>query len=274
MEIPEPINSTVEKIYKYYENLPDFKRKHLGASIAGHFCDRYLWLSFRWVIPQFFPGRIKLLFGVGFREEDVARENLQKIGCEIAQVQDYIKLSGHVGGSCDGVILSGLPEAPKTPHILEVKTHNDSSWKDVEKQGVKASKPQHYTQCQLYMGGKKLTRTLYYAINKNTSAIYVERIKFDPDFFQSALTRAETITLTPDLPPPIRAGSSTWWQCKMCSFFDYCWQGAENIEKTCRSCSHAEPKKDGSWYCRRWNGTIPAKEQEKGCQSWKKIGSI
>ena len=60
-------------------------------------------------------------------------------------------VNGHFGGSLDGVA-KGLPEAPKSPAILEMKTHNEKSFKELMSKGVKNAKPQHYAQMTVYMG--------------------------------------------------------------------------------------------------------------------------
>ena len=46
----------------------------------------------------------------------------------------------------------GIPEAPKTWHVLEFKTHNSKSFAKLEKEGVQKSNPMHYAQMQVYMG--------------------------------------------------------------------------------------------------------------------------
>jgi hypothetical protein len=40
--------------------------------------------------------------------------------------------AGHFGGSMDAVAL-GIPEAPKTWHLCEFKTHNAKSFADLQK---------------------------------------------------------------------------------------------------------------------------------------------
>jgi hypothetical protein len=99
-------------------------------------------------------------------------------------------MRGHFGGSLDGVA-KGLPEAPKTPAVLEFKTHNDKSFTDLVKNKVQASKPQHYDQMNIYMGLMELDRALYMAVNKNTDDLYTEWVHFVQDRFHQLMAKAE-----------------------------------------------------------------------------------
>src|SRR5690606_8070485 len=112
----------------------DGYRAHLGGSVIGHPCRRYLWLSFRWARPASFPGRLLRLFQRGQLEEPVFVKELRQAGVEVWEVDPdtgrQIRIAlfgGHFSGSMDGVAL-GLLEAPKTPHLLEFKTHNAKSF--------------------------------------------------------------------------------------------------------------------------------------------------
>lgn len=64
--IPQPIHTTPAMIYKAYEDEAESgHRPHLGASLIGHHCERYLWLVFRWAKAKKFAGRMYRLFGTG-----------------------------------------------------------------------------------------------------------------------------------------------------------------------------------------------------------------
>ena len=45
--LPDSMHTTARKIYEWYESKKEGHREHLGASLIGHHCDRYLWLTFR-----------------------------------------------------------------------------------------------------------------------------------------------------------------------------------------------------------------------------------
>ena len=70
MKIPDPVNSIENLIDQAHENRQEKPRPHMGCSILGHPCDRYLWLSFRWAVIEKFKGRILRLFRRGQLEEN------------------------------------------------------------------------------------------------------------------------------------------------------------------------------------------------------------
>ncbi len=61
----------------------DGHRTHLGASLIGHECSRYLWGIFRWLKHEETDGRKQRLFNRGHREEARFIEWLEGIGCQV-----------------------------------------------------------------------------------------------------------------------------------------------------------------------------------------------
>jgi len=61
----------------------DGPRRHLGASLIGHECNRYLWYVFRWCLHEKHDGRQQRLFNRGHREEARFIEWLEGIGFKI-----------------------------------------------------------------------------------------------------------------------------------------------------------------------------------------------
>lgn len=255
---------SVDAIYKWWEwkGEKEAPRTYLGASLIGHDCDRYLWYVFRQCVREKFEGRMLRLFERGKREESMFIRELRGIGCEVVDEDDFgnqtkvITLGGHFRGHLDAMIL-GLPEAPKSWHVGEFKTHNDSSFNKLKKDGVKASKPQHYAQMLVYMGLTKVDRAYYLAVNKNTDELYSERVHFDPAEFKKIMTRAKRI-ITSDAPCERVATRSDDWRCKMCAANKICWGNGEDAvcplpRVNCRSCCHATPVVDdsdkGAWTC-------------------------
>ena len=59
MKIPEPNISIANLIDKKVEEGQEAPRAHLGASLLGHPCDRYLWLMFRWAVIEFQLTRLR-----------------------------------------------------------------------------------------------------------------------------------------------------------------------------------------------------------------------
>ena len=58
-------------------------RSHLGASLIGRECKRYLWYVFRWCLHEKTTGRQQRLFNRGHREEARFIEWLEGIGFKI-----------------------------------------------------------------------------------------------------------------------------------------------------------------------------------------------
>ncbi len=277
--IPQPQHTTVGAVYRALEAAQDDgNRPHLGASLIGDACERRLWYVFRWAETRRHDGRMLLLFGTGHREEERMLEELRLAGAEVHALDPATGKQfragahgNHFGCSLDGVALK-LPEAPKTWHLVEIKTHNQKSWDDLQKKGLKASKPKHQAQMIVGMQLHGLTRAYYYAKNKNTDERDGRRIEADPVEAARLLAKAERIIRAVE--PPARCSADpSWYECKYCDYHAVC-HGEQVPEPTCRSCAHATPAIDpavsgdegGRWTCAKWGGAdIPLAEQRKGC---------
>ena len=189
--LPQAEHTTAGAILQWWEHTQDSgHRPHLGASLIGHPCDRHLWLTFRWAKAHRWDGRMLRLFDDGKRAEARFVTELRAIGCDVWECDEAgDQFRGHFGGSVDAVA-SGVPEAPKTPHLAEFKTSNDKLFKVLERDGVRKAKPQHYAQMQAYMGLLDLTRALYLVENKNDASVYAERVEFDREEFARIIERA------------------------------------------------------------------------------------
>lgn len=265
--VPSPQHTTAAKVVEDWGKKPQEHREHLGASLIGHECDRYLWLTFRWAKTPAFDGRMLRLFDTGKREEERVYAELRGIGVNLHTEDEGKQITcrdatGHFGGSVDGVGRN-FPEAPKTWAVLEVKTHNTKSFKDLKDKGVQASKPRHYAQMTVYMGLLDLERAMYYAVCKETDEIYTEWVHFDPDHFAALLERAKGIIDARE-PPAKLSEDPAHWQCKTCDFYTLCHEGRA-AETNCRTCCHASPVDNGAWYCENHHKRLAVGEQRSGC---------
>lgn len=266
--IPPRENNLIDLIDKAHEAAQERPRPHFGASQAGHKCDRWLWLSFRWAVQPKFPGRILRLFRRGHHEENWIVEDLKAAGVRITHTgtnQKTIDFGCHIGGSVDGIIESGVPEAPTKQHVAEFKTHALKSFTDLQSKGVEKSKPVHYWQMQLYMLGTGIDRALYVAVCKNDDQLYMERIRFDKKGAEALLERCKAIVLNPRIPDPISTDPS-WYECKFCDAYDFCHKSEPTKHVNCRTCAHSTAVDDGTWLCERHNApNIPVDFQHEGC---------
>jgi hypothetical protein len=271
--VPEANHSTVALIDKHHEAMADDPhRDHLGASMLGHKCERYLWLSFRWAFREQIPGRIRRLFRRGHNEEASIIADLRAIGCVVHDRmpdgrQYRVELAPHVGGSLDAIIDSGVPEAPKARHVAEFKTHARKSFDDLVANGVAKSKPLHHVQMQAYMHGMDIDRALYVAVCKDDDRLHVERVERDRAVAEKYIERGARIALAERMPPGI-SDDPSWYECKFCPARDMCHGSRKTTEINCRTCAHSTPSGDGQWRCARWGDeTIPSDAQRIGCGS-------
>ena len=265
-EIPKPLNDIGALIDKAHEGASNRPRGHLGCSGLGHHCERWIWLSFRWAIIESFPGRILRLFRRGQLEEEQIIGDLRRIGIKIGGDQTRVNFGCHVSGSVDGIIESGVPQAPKARHVAEFKTHSLKSFKSLAKDGVEKSKPMHYAQMQLYMLGLDIDRALYVAVCKDDDSYYTERVRLDKKFAQALVEKGHRLATEDRLPPPVSTDPS-WFQCKFCPAHEFCHETKLTMQVNCRTCAHSTAKDDSTFYCERWGDRIPYENQITGCDS-------
>jgi hypothetical protein len=261
--------SIQELIDKHHEKQKDHPRPHIGASLIGHPCDRWVWLSFRWAVQPEFPGRVLRLFRRGQIEEATIVSDLRAIGMDVrtSPQQARVDFGAHVSGSIDAIIESGVPESPKNRHIAEFKTHNLKSFNDLEKNGVNKSKPAHFVQMQIYMHGTKIDQALYVAVCKDDDRIYTEVVRYEKDIAQRYIDRGHRLALEDRMPPPL-SNDPSWYQCKFCDAHEFCYETKTTKHVNCRTCAHSTAKVDSTWRCDRHEADgIPVEFQRTGCES-------
>ena len=255
---PQPA-ATPGLIDAWWEDHREKPRPHMGASLLGHPCERWLWLNFRWAIQEKFSGRMLRLFDRGKREETVIVQNLRRIGIEIHSTcldedgQSRVDFGSHVSGSIDGIIESGVPEAPRARHVAEFKTHNARSFSELKRKGVFEAKRRHWCQMQVYMMGTGIERAFYVAVNKDDDELYTERIHYNPQAAFEIVERGKRIALSERMPPPLST-LPDWWQCKMCAAHDFCHIHHTTECVNCRTCAHSTPLENSTWTCELYNG--------------------
>lgn len=270
--IPKPTASTVRAIYAAYEARNEQRDgKTIPVSQLAEECDRKLWYDFRWASPhENIQGRTLRIFETGNLEEERWIENLRMIGCEVVDKDDrgnQVRVEacgGHVGGYLDAEIL-GLPEAPKTWHVGEIKSHNAKSFAALLKDGVRIAKPLHYGQIQTYMHQRGRDRGIYLAVCKDTDELYAERLDVDTPYVVRLLARAQSIIDAQEPPAKLHEDPAhkMAFACGWCKHAPVCHDSAWP-RANCRTCLHssAEP---GGWTCARWSKPLSLAEQAEGC---------
>jgi len=269
------MNTTAQAIYSHYEkkNSSEKPRPYIGWSSIGRPCDRELWLKFRAAFNDGVEGRIARLFDTGHREEDRVLNELKAIGCTVHSrdsktgkqfaVQSH---GGHMRGHADAVV-SGLPEDPKTVHLVDVKTINHKKYAQLLKVGMKTLIPAYYAQGQGYMGHLGLTRAMFIFICKDSDSIHCEFFDFDQSEFEKYEKKAGRIIFA-DRAPPRLSEDPSWFECKFCSANDLCHGSKLTKEVNCRTCANSTAMDDGTWHCQHWDMTIPdLNSQLAGCDN-------
>lgn len=274
----KPESATVQAIYSWWANRLSRPSRRLGASQIGQECERRLWYGFRWATGgESFDGRMRRLFNRGHREEAVFVDELRGIGCQVHDIDPttgeqftFTGVGGHVVAKIDGVA-QGVPEAPKTWHVIGFKTINLAGHTKLVKNGLAAAKPEHVDQNQLEMHLAELERTLYLSACKDNDELYSERLRRDKAHGERLIAKAERVVYAPE-PLPGISTDAAHYKCKMCPAAALC-HGTAAPAMSCRTCVHAtpEPDGDGRWSCARWKdadgkpSTIPFDASREGC---------
>ena len=211
-------------------------RDYLGASAVGDVCSRRQWYKLQGHQEQF-KARTLRLFQDGHDTEAKILSWLHRVPeFEVYDHNDgeqygFSDLGGRYKGHYDGII-RGIPEAPKTWHILEVKTTAEKHFRAVErlieKHGEKAAleawRPEYYAQAMTYCWYEKLTRHITIISTPGGRDLLTIRTNSNHIFAKSLRDKAQRILEATQ--PPVRISDrSDWYQCKMCSFNKMCHEG-------------------------------------------------
>lgn len=265
-----------EQINQFYvDNAEDGYRSHLGWSVIGHPCLRYIYYHWNWMQREEHEGRMEAIFIEGHKIETEIRKILKSRGAIFLDTVDedgnQLKVSdlgNHFGGSCDGVFTwpsIGLTE----PTLLECKSIKSQGFKPLVTKGVQAEKPQHYVQQSGY--GRKLgiKFAAYVTRNKNDSTVFVEIVDLDWTLADEMARKAEFVILTQDVPNRISEKRS-YFVCNMCPYQRLCHDRDIKPTPNCRNCTNCVPVAEGKFHCNHWSTIIPTKEALiKGCNEHK-----
>jgi hypothetical protein len=202
------------------------RREYLGASLLGEECTRRVYYEYYFPKPIDDARRLRI-FQVGNLFEDYVIKLLKNAGIKVFTEDEneeqfgFIAFDGKVAGHIDGVV-KGIPESTK-PHLLEIKSANDASFKQFKKSGVKKQSDRYYGQVQIYMGEMNLEKCLFVIINKNTQELYFERIDYCIFEHKVCMNKAEEI-LNATEPPERAYNNSNFYRCNMCPYREECWE--------------------------------------------------
>tara|TARA_B110000503_G_scaffold141378_1_gene234719 strand:- start:971 stop:1906 length:936 start_codon:yes stop_codon:yes gene_type:complete len=268
------VSSTVKAIRAAYERKAK-NRDSVGINVsqAGEECERKLWYALHWASPrEAIDGRKLRLFGTGNVEEDRMLDDLEAAGFEVVRRdpatggQFRVELvDGWLRGYTDGKII-GLYHAPTLPHVLELKTHNDRSFKDLVKRGIFESKPSHYVQMQMYMHAQGLEACLYLALNKNDEYMFEDIVRYNKKFCEKIEAKVARIVKAKAAPPKLYEDpdAKMAFSCTWCPALAQCHRGVL-ARKNCRTCISSTFLPGAVVRCELHEKELTIEEQAVGC---------
>lgn len=280
-ELPETPMPTVEAIYDALVAEAAAQERYEGygisASSLGSPCDRKLWMDLRWVSePEVMTGRKLRIFARGNAAEarviaDLRRVlDVEDVGPDGRQFR-FALANGWLRGKADGKA-TGVIEAPKALHVIEVKCIKAADWRAIRRHGLAKAKPEHWHQIHAGMAGLGATRGLYIAENADTSEILTERIRFDAE--EAARQEARVMRAVEDHEPPLgMLGDATTEKkaeaiaakppCRFCPHVGACFAGAW-ARRHCRTCLHWSFTTNGNGHCARFDEPRKPAQQHEG----------
>ena len=259
------------------KSLLEKPRGYLGMSSIGDSCERKLWYSFRWCGREEFDAVTLKRFADGHRTEDLVIDRLKMVeGLDIvATLPDggqirIVDHDGHFSGHLDGTIV-GILQAPKTPHVLEVKCVSEKKMTELkkavsdlgEKMALKKWNPVYYGQGQAYMHYMNYTRHYMVVATPGGRDWISVRTDYDPAYALQIVNKAKRII---DAQEPLEKISQTptWYECKWCHFSGICHE-QEMPDRSCRNCVHSTPIENAQWHCARFGEILSLEKQLEAC---------
>jgi hypothetical protein len=223
------------------------------------------------------------LFDRGHREEEVFTRELKSIGAKVmtrdpencTKQIGFSTLAGHVNGFLDGIAWN-MPGSTAEEVVVEFKTHNNKSFKQLEKHGVRKAKPAHWSQMQIYMGEFELEEAFYMAVNKDDDSLYGEYVAFDEKAYNDMVEKAHDIIYGSVAPLKV-SHDPNYFLCRLCTEVESCQRNKEP-SKNCRTCQYARPSTEedqaldgfpntspNMWVCEFHGRPLNVEEQISGC---------
>lgn len=203
-------------------------RGYIGASSIGNDCSRQIWYMGNGVKGLPWPVSTLLKFEDGHRTEQLIIDRLRLLPYIKVEGQQAGFDLGYLKGHVDGII-TGLCEAPHTPHILEVKAVDEVGFnklkKAVEKHGEKNAlkmwEPRYYYQAIIYMHCMSFTRHYLVCATAGGRDMQAIRTEAAPDVALGMIERAKRIANMKE-PPERFSERPDNWQCRMCQYREIC----------------------------------------------------
>jgi hypothetical protein len=211
------------------------RRDYIGASAIGHPCARHIWYEYHGYAREPFSAETLWNFEDGHRTEALVIERLRQVpGVTIWDKQadgsqfGFSAMGGKFRGHVDGVV-KGLVQAPKTPHVFEVKACGQKKYDEFKK--IKAEwgdkrtlekwNEGYYVQAQLYMHYFKLDRHYLVCALAGGRDMDACRTEYNPEYAERMISKADKI-LQAQTEPARVSEKSDFYVCKWCPFREVC----------------------------------------------------
>lgn len=234
--IPQPECPTLAAVKRAVEANQERKRRdYIGASAIGHTCSRHIWYEYNGYQRDLFDANTLFKFEDGHRTEELIIGRLKMVlGVQVWDKKDdgsqysFRTLDGKFGGSVDGFI-KGLLQAPKTPHVLEVKCTAEKGFNEFrktvfqfgEKRALEKWNATYYAQAQIYMRYFNLDRHYLVVALAGGRDMASCRTEFNPEYAEKLVDKAERI-LQAQVPPARVSEKPCFYICKWCPFAKVC----------------------------------------------------
>jgi hypothetical protein len=208
------VNSIIDMIEakRAGDNIP---RQYLGLSEIGHKCPRWLWYAHHNTPSKPVEGRIIRLFRTGNIIEDAIISDLESIDIEVTDRQREVEI---VNGD---IVLRGHIDGIVSGQLLEIKSANEKSFKQLLKVGYEKWNPKYKAQAHVYMVLCDLEECMVVVENKNDSNLYIETLKLDRDYVTKLLIDVFAAITLPE-PPERICPDVSWYESKCCKYQEFC----------------------------------------------------
>ena len=249
-------------------------RSHLGASLIGSDCPRQVWYGFRWSKSPSFNSSTLRRFRDGHASEELIADELSKV-VELMGRQARFQ-DGHFGGSIDGIIRSGLVEAPDVPHIWEHKCIGEEKFKALQRKEAKELESyghtdfllqkwhrKYFEQAQVYMLKIGIDWHFMTVASAGSRDLLSMRTELDVTFAETVCDKAQHIIESREAPAKVSEYVDTF-ACRFCDFAGLC-HGNEDPSQNCRTCRYSSALRDGLWRCDYDHSNLSEDKQRAGC---------
>lgn len=217
------------------------RRDYIGASLIGHPCARHIWYRYHGYPSEPFDAETLWRFADGHRTEALVIERLRQVpGVQIwnegpdGKQLGFRALGGKFGGSVDGII-KGLVQAPKTPHVLEVKCVGEKGFAEFkklvfeygEKRALEQWNEGYYSQAQVYLKYFNLDRHYLVVALSGGRDMAACRTEFNPEYAERLVDKADRILQATSEPARV-SEKADYYICKWCPFKEICHGKKEN----------------------------------------------